>query len=441
VKVWLRAAGRRPEWVNRNVRVLLAARMAMSAARALAAVVVPIYLAVIGFSAEELGVLFLAGGLAAAALSSLSGLLSDRIGRRPFLVIMPLLAAGAAAAYAGTRMTAVLFLGAALGSFGRGAGAGAGAIGPYQAVESAVLTQSVPGPRRNAAFGLVYAGSSVGALAGGLLAALAGGTHVTAAEALGAYRPAFLAAAALAAIAGLLGLAVREPEPAPGGTRPPSGGRRRGKIRFPRRSRGLLTRLWATNTVNGLAVGMFGPFVTYWFYRRFGVGAAQVGMLFAVINAATIGCSLVAARVARRLGLVRAVVLMRATQAVLLVPMALAPTFWFAGAVYLVRMGVQRIQMPLRQSFVLSAADPGELASVAALAQLPSQVTMSGAPMFTGYLFEETALSLPFMLAGLLQAANAVLFWLFFRAAAPDSERPRPRAPGAEPELARPGDH
>lgn len=144
-----------------NVRVLLAARVAMSAARALAAVVVPIYLALIGFSAVQLGLLFLAAGLATAAMSSLSGTLSDKVGRRPFLVVVPMLAAAAAICYATTSMAAVLFLGAALGSFGRGTGAGAGSVGPYQPVESAVLAQSTPPQRRNAAFGWVYAGSSL----------------------------------------------------------------------------------------------------------------------------------------------------------------------------------------------------------------------------------------------------------------------------------------
>jgi MFS family permease len=410
----------RPAWLGRNATVLMAARVPMSAARALASVVVPIYLALIGFSGLELGELFLLVGLVSAVLSSVSGTLSDRVGRRVFLVVMPLFAAVAAAVFALTRDVALLIGAAALGSFGRGAGAGAGAAGPYQPVESALLTQSTPARHRNAAFGRLAAASSVGALGGALLASLAGAAHPAGAVVLAAYRPAFAAAGGLALGAGLLGLAIREP-PAAGPRRGPRHG-----LRFPYRSRSLLVRLWLTNTSNGLAVGMFGPFVSYWFFRRFGAGPAQLGFLYAVINVVTVLSGLAAASVARRLGLVRAIVVTRLAQAALLVPMALAPSFWAAGAIYLVRMTVQRVAMPLRQSFVLAAADPAELASVAALSNLPSQLTMAGAPVASGYLFDEVSLSLPFLLAGALQGLNALAYWVFFRSVVPEEERQAP---------------
>jgi predicted MFS family arabinose efflux permease len=424
--------------MSRNVAVLASARIPMSAARALAGIVVPIYLALIGFSAVELGELFLTAALASAVISGVSGPVSDRFGRRVFLIGVPMLTALAAVIFALTTRPALLFAGAALGAFGRGAGAGAGAVGPYQPVESATVAESTAASWRNAAFGRLAAASSAGALAGGLLATLAGAAHLPPGPALAAYRPVFLVAAALAAAAGLLGLAVREPVQAGRGAAPGAGGRTAGGIRFPRRSLPLLARLWVTNLVNGAAVGMFGPFVTYWFFRRFGAGPAQLGVLYAVINAVTVVSGLAAAGVARRLGLLRAIVLIRGLQAALLVPMVMAPTFWLAGAVYLVRMGVQRIALPLRQSFVLAAADPGELASVAALSNVPSQLAMAGAPVATGYLFDEVSLALPFLAAAGLQGLNALLYWVFFRSVRPPEEeeqRGRPRGGRGRPRV------
>ncbi len=226
----------------------------------------PVYLAVIGFSALQLGELTLVVGIGAAILSTSIGLVSDRLGRKPFLIGVPLLAAAAGLVFAFTRTPAWLFLADAIGRFGRGAGAGAGTVGPYQPVEQALVTETISPARRNVAFGRLAFASSVGALVGGPLA-------------------------------------------------PPAA----------RRSMPLLMRLWATNSVNGLAVGLFGPFVTYWFFRRYGVGAGQIGLLFGVINAATAASTLSAARIARRWGLGRTVTVARIAQAMLLVPMSWHP--------------------------------------------------------------------------------------------------------------------
>jgi MFS family permease len=434
-----------PDWVGRNRRRVLAARLAMSACRSIGAVVTALYLAAIGFSAVEIGLLFVGVTLASALMSTGIGVWSDRAGRKPFLVAIPLLAAGAAAVYAEMRAPAALFLCAAIGSFGRGSGAGAGNVGPYQPAESAFVAEDVPTGKRTDAFGRLAFASSLGALGGGLLAGLAHThPHLTAAAATAAYRPAFLAAAALAALSGVIALGLREsptpPPAAPAGAT--SGGRRRrrarSRLRWPRRSWPALWRLWLTNGVNGVAIGMLGPFVSYWLHRRYGASPAEIGVLFALINLGTLVSALSAAGIGRRIGNVRAIVAVRAVTAVLLVPMVAAPTFWVAGAVYFVRMLAQRVGLPLRQSFVQDLADPAERGSVAALANLPAQATMAGSQAFAGYLFEDVGLSVPFELAAVFQLANAVLYGLLFRRAG--SPGRGKRAARSQPAPAEPPD-
>lgn len=411
--------GVRPEWSTRNFTVILAARIAMSLGRALAGVAAPIYLALEGFGAFELALYVMVVALASAVLSALIGMFSDQVGRRIFLVVVPWLSALSGIAFAFSGATAVLFAMGALGSFGRGAGAGAGAVGPYQPAESAFVTEDVSATARNAAFGRLAFGSSLGATAGGLLALLVSATHLSGAAATAAYRPVWLATAAASALAGSLALGLAEPSSALRAER----GRGGRAMRFPRRSRPLLYRLWTTNTLNGVAVGMFGPFVTYWLFRRFDAGPAKIGVLFAVINVAAMGSTLSAARLAVRFGLVRTVAVVRTLQAVLLVPMALSPSFVVAGGVYLLRMVVQRVGLPLRQSYAIGQADPAERASVAAMSNLPSQLAMAGSPLVSGYLFDEVSLAAPFEIAAVFQLANALTFWGFFHDLAPEEER------------------
>ncbi len=399
----------------------------MSIGRALAGVVTPIYLAIVGFGAVELSVYVLVVAGASALLSTAIGTVSDRIGRRTFLVFVPLFTAVAGVLFAVTTSHAILFLAGAIGSFGRGAGAGAGTIGPYQPAESAYVTERVEPRHRNAVFGRLTFSSSVGATIGGLLALLVPTSRIHASTAIGVFRVAFLVITAVSVAAGLIALALHEER------RPRLAGHHL-RPRFPQRSRWLLYRLWVTNTLNGAAIGMFGPFITYWFYRRFGVGPAEVGVLFAVINVATMASSLSAAAWARRWGLVRTVSVVRVLQSLLIIPMVLSPNFALAGSWFLVRMLVQRIGLPLRQSYVVGLADENERASVTALSNLPSQVAMSISPLLTGYLFAEADLLIPFEIAAVLQMANALTFWGFFRHHPPEEESASRVAAPIEPE-------
>jgi MFS family permease len=420
-----------PSWVNRTLTLVWSARVSMSAGRALAGVIAPLYLAELGFTGFKLGELFVAVALVSALMSASVGILSDRIGRKPFLVAFPIITSGAAVVFATIHSVPLLFLAAAAGSFGRGSGAGAGAVGPYQPAESALVTEVTPSYWRNTAFGRLQFGSSIGALVGSLLAMLAHAHNVSPNAALAAFRMAFLATALVSLIAGLLAVFISEPE------RPSELARPKGRPRLPVKSRTLLMRLWATNSVNGLAVGMIGPFLTYWFYRRFGAGPKEIGLLYAAVNAVSMSSTLSAAGLARKWGLVRTVAIVRALTALLIVPMVLAPTFILAGVAYMFRMVVQRAGMPLRQSYVVAMADPEERSSVAALSNVPSQVAMGLSPLAAGYLIDEVSLSIPFEIAGVFQLMNGALYWYFFRNMPPVEEiEPAPGPPASHEEPA-----
>jgi len=441
------------------MRIILEARFAMSVSRSVAGVVTALFLASLGFSGLELGLLFLGVTVAAAAMSTGIGMLSDQVGRKRFLVLVPFLTAAAAVAFAFSGATVVLFVFAAVGSLGRGQGAGANNVGPYQPAESALVAEVVPDRSRAAAFGRLAFVSSLGALIGGLLAGLASaGPHLSRAAAVSAYRPAFLATALFAAGAGVLALGLDERRPAadpatgpptatatatttattlpsasvarpePGSTRPV--GR---KFRWPRNSWPVLWRFWLTNGSNGLAIGMIGPFVSYWLFRRYGATPGTIGLLFAIVNAGSLVSTLAAAGIARRLGTVRVIAAVRALTGVLLIPMVLAPSFWLAGAIFFVRMLIQRVGLPLRQSFTQDMADPDERASLAALSNLPAQGTMAGSQVLAGYLFDEVSLAAPFEVAAAVQCVNAALYPILFawrppRRASQENQLPLPGA-------------
>lgn len=399
---------------GRDPSLLLLARVSMSSQRALTGVVLPIYLASLGFSAIRLAALFVAVAVLSALISALIGVSSDQIGRKPFLIALPVMTAAAAVIFMVTSSEVALFIAAAAGSFGRGGGAGAAQVGPYQPAEQALLAGMVEDRQRPRLFGLVASASALGGLIGSLFAALPTGQRLGHGPAgPHSYLWTWLLAVLLPLVAAACAIPVREVR---------RGGGSGSRFRTPRNplapeSRRLVLKLAATNITNGMAVGLFGPFLTYWLYRRFGAGTAEIGALYAVVNVITVGSNLLAAPIARRLGVVRTVVLARSAQALLLIPLAISPTFAVAGAVYTVRMIAQRQGLALRQSFIMSAAPEPDRARVAAFSNLPSQGISAFTPLLTGYLFEEVSLALPLEIAGALQFVNAMLFQLLFAGA------------------------
>ncbi|MHB1533904.1 MAG: MFS transporter [Acidimicrobiales bacterium] len=407
---------------GRDAALLLAGRVLMSGQRALVGVVVPVYLARRGWSAIHLAALFAVVALASAVLSTAIATWADRVGRRPFVVALPLVSAAAAAVFALSGNQVLMFSFAAVGSFGRGSGAGAGTVGPYQPAEQALLAGLVEDAQRPRLFALVASASALGGLLGAALAATPIGAPLHAHGPAGpaTYQLAFWAAMVLAGGAAACALPVREPaRPAPtlaaGEAEAGTGASLRRGPRLSPVGWRLVQRLWVTNATNGIAVGLFGPFVTYWFYRRFGAGTTTIGLIYIVVNVVTLATNLSASPLARRWGVVRTVVVLRSCQALLLIPLAFSPSLLLAAVIYTARMSVQRVGMALRQSFVMTAAPAHERARVAALSQLPTQTLAGVAPLLSGYLFDEVSLAAPIEIAACFQLANAVTFGLFFR--------------------------
>ena len=181
-----------------------------------------------------------------------------------------------------------------------------------------------------------------------------------------------------------------------------------------------------TNATNGLALGFLGPITVYWFYRRYGVGASELGALFFIVNIAAAPTYLYAAQFARRLGAVNTVVFTRLVSVVFLALMPVMPVYPLASALYVVRMILNTLSIPVRQSYLMGVVRRQERATAAGISNLPTQITSSLGPTIGGYIMQSVALDLPLELAAVFQCINAVLYYLFFRGIKPPEEQSVP---------------
>ncbi|HUX86666.1 MAG TPA: MFS transporter, partial [Chloroflexota bacterium] len=154
-----------PAWLNRDLFLLFAARGLRSLTQGYLAVIVPLYLALLGYDAIQLGLLFSASAFGGALVAGAVGFLADSYGRRNLLILMALLVSAGAVVFALTGTFWVLLVAAALSTFGRGGAGSGGASGPYYVAEEALIAEHVDDQYRTSAFGLV---SFVGVLAGAI---------------------------------------------------------------------------------------------------------------------------------------------------------------------------------------------------------------------------------------------------------------------------------
>ena len=397
-----------PAWLTRDIVLLLCGRALRSLSLGYLTVLVPVYLASAGYSATRVGVVFTAGAVGSMILTAGVGMFADRVGRKPILVTLGILSSIAALTFALTERFPILLVAAALGTIGRGGGAGSsGAFGPYYPAEQPLFAEKISDRDRTHVFGIV---SVVGVLAGALGALMATVPsllhRLIALPEVTGDRALFVVAAVLGLGMAMVVLRVNETPP----VRRTPGTRRHLK---PGTSR-ILWRFVITNATNGLAVGMLGPVLVYWFHVRFGATAAELGALYFVANILAAPSNLAAARVARRFGTVRAVVGLRTIALLLMAAMAVVPTFLIAAILFLLRTQVNTMSGPMRQSFLMGMIDPADRSTAAGFSNLPLQALSSAGPTIAGQLMQSVWVSLPLEIAAVLQGVNTILYHSFF---------------------------
>ena len=396
-----------------NLRWLYTVRAFRSFTTAFLTVAFPLYLAQGGYSSAKIGWTLTASGVLTGLLVIGVGIGGDALGRRLVIIVLGILSVVGSGLLAVTDAFWVVVLASGLGGVGRGGGAGSGGSwGPVFPAEQPLLTASVTDQHRTEAFGKIsFIGVIAGAV-GSLVAGLPDLLHRAGWSWLGAYHVLFGLAAVLSLGMVAASFPIREPKRQ----------NRIGGSGSPPLSPWQLTRRLAlTNALNGLGFGFLGPLLTYWFYLRYHAGPAQLAVLYTLVNLVAALPYLGAARLTERWGAVRTITITRTLGLMSLLAMVFTPSFWWAGGAYALRMALNSLGMPARQSFAMGVSDDRYRSRVSAFSQLPSQVTAMISPAIGGSLID-SIINIPIFGAVVFMGANVVAYWLAFRRVKPPEE-------------------
>jgi MFS family permease len=354
-----------------------------------------------------------AAGLAGGALASLLVTVgADRIGRRRTLLALAAATAAGGVALAVLRdpwaLAAAAFLGMANG-MGRDRGAAL-------VLEQAILPATTDDTGRTRAFAWYHvlqdAGHALGSLAAGLPTALAAAVEATP---LAASRAAILAYAALSLAT--LALYARL-SPAVEAAAEPA-------LAVSPETRGILTRISALFALDALGGGFLTTaLLSYFFATRFGASAAAIGTLFFLARIANAVSHLAAARLARRIGLVNTMVFTHIPSSLLLVTVAIAPSFPVAAALFVLREGLVEMDVPTRQSYVMAVVRPEERTIASGVTSLVRLAAWAVAPAFAGLFMSAGDLAAPLVIGAAMKITYDLLLWRAFRGVPAPEERP-----------------
>jgi predicted MFS family arabinose efflux permease len=391
------------EDLDRKTHGLIAARALRSIAQGALIVDFALYLQALSWSAVAIGALFAGGMLFGIVLTLALGPLSDRLGRRRFLLAYEAVQIVAAAVAVATSRPIWLATAAVIGSYGRGAN---GATGPFSPIEQSWLAAGLDSAAIAQAFRYNAAAGFFGMAAGSLVGILPGAVRSWLPGAL-AYRPIFaLAALSAAACFALLSRVPDEPA-----TRQPPAAPPEERLAERRRLTGLV----GVNLLNGLGNSLAGPFLAYWFHLRFGVGPRLIGP---VISAGFVlsGLSVLGSgRLIARLGLVDTVVAMRFLGLVSLLLLPFSPNFGIAALLHLLRSILTRGTAGARQALTVQLVGEGRRGLAASLGTVSNQIPRALGPLLGGYLFDLGLLALPFIAAVVFQGTYLALYRRLFR--------------------------
>ena len=399
-------------WVEWDAGMAIAARATRSFAQSAVAVLIAIYLGLHGFSLVQVGT-FLTGGAVGAALAAVvAGMLGDAVGRRRTLVTLSCLMALAGIVLVVSESFPVLLLAAFVGNLSGFVGGGGTAP-----LEQAVLAVSVTPQRRTDLFAL---GSIAGTIAGSL-GALAAGVPTLLQRAFGlgelaSFRPMFVAYAVLALLTALLYSRLSSRVEL-------SSGEARWTNPFTLPSRRRIFTLAGLFTVDSFGTGLIvQSLVSYWFFTRFGLQPGSLGTLFFVSNVLTAISLWVAARLARRIGLLNTIVFTHIPSSLFLIAVPFVPDAWMAMALWLLRAFFVQMDAPTSQSYTMAVVAPAEQIAMASATTVTRSAGLAAGPSVGTALWTAIGPSAPFLVGGTVKIAYDLTLWWMFRRVKPPEE-------------------
>jgi len=404
-------------WLTRDGKLLLAARIMRTFGYGFLSVIIAIYLRLLGFDNIQIGLLLGSALVNSVIFTLFASFYADRIGRRRLLIIYASLMSVSGLIFTITDNYFLLILAAFIGTMN----VTGSETGAFLTIEQATLPQTIRNKQMmNTAFALYNMvgtfSMSVGILLSGLPSLL---------------QEQFYGLSQIESIKGLfilytlLGLFViiiyimlsRDIEVK-------QEAKRTIKQTLSPRSKQIVAKLSTLFAVDSFAGGfVIQSVISLWFFTRFGADLAALSYIFSAANVITALSYIAAAKIADRIGLVNTMVFTHLPSNILLILVAIAPSLQIAVILYLIRMTMSQMDVPTRQSYIVAIVSEDERTAASGLTNVSRNIAQTISPSLFGYIFQSSlSLAAPFVLGGVIKIIYDLALYFNFRNIKPKDE-------------------
>jgi MFS family permease len=397
-------------WLSRDGKLLLAARILRTFGYGFLSVIIAIYLRFLGFDDVHIGLLLGSTLVNSVVFTLFASFYADRIGRRKLLIIYASLMSVSGVIFAFTDNYFLLIFAAFIGTIN----VTGSETGAFLTIEQAILPQTIKDKKKmNTVFAL-YNMLGMFAMSGGILLS---GLPSLLQEQYSALNEAesIKVLFGLYSIVGLVVMIIYIMISGEIEIKPSI--KRTVKQTLSPKSKRIVGKLSGLFAVDSFAGGfVIQSVVSLWFFTRFGADLTILSYIFSAAGILTAFSYIAAAKIADRIGLVNTMVFTHIPANILLILVAFAPTLQLAIIFYLARMSLSQMDVPTRQSYIVSIVSEDERIAASGLTNVSRNIAQTVSPSVIGYIFQSfLSLAGPFVLGGLIKIIYDLALYFNFR--------------------------
>jgi MFS family permease len=372
-----------------------------------AIIILPAYLAALGYDPAAVGLVATASLAGTAVLTLAVGLIAPRHDLRSLMLTGAGLMVATGLAFPNVEHLALIALVAFIGTINPSAGD----LGVLVPLEHAMLARGAADRERTKVFARYSLIGALSTAVGSLASSLPDVLVSTGFTKLGALRLMFYAYA----LFGILSAALYR-------RLPHTRGKQQNNAPLGP-SRGTVYKLAALFSVDAFAGGfVVQSLLVLWLIERFDLSLSAAGLFFFWANTLSAFSYPVAAWIARRVGLVNTMVFTHIPSSVFLILAAFSPDLYLALALLSLRAALSQMDVPTRTSYVMAVVTPEERPAAASVTAVPRSLASAVSPAIAGVMLTTAFSGLPLVVCGALKIAYDIALLVSFRHVKPPEE-------------------
>ena len=352
-----------------------------------------------GVNIGLVGIVITVMGVSTFVASIPLGIVADMYGRKKLYIVGNVTASVIIAIFALTTNPVILLVAAAFEGISEGA---------FSASGNALLAEKAGDERRTSAFSLFGFASGIAYGLGSFMISIIVIFQIFGFTAKESHVLLYVILAALSLASTLIILKVSESKGLKKSTAGVTG-------LLPKKSKSVVIKYVFSSAIIAFGAGMVVPLMSLWLGLRYGISDAISGPILGASNVVIGVSTLAAPPLAKRIGLVRAIVVTQGISTVFMFATPLSPDYISASIIYTWRAFLMNMASPLQQSMIMGLVAEDERGTAsgisAALWRLPNALSTS----IGAWLMGMGLLAAPFFLASLLYIVSIALFWYYFR--------------------------